>query len=50
MSKSWTDKLIPTGEATAILPIAEGRVKPVTVIGPFSILGRPLTMQPCSRS
>lgn len=33
MSKTWTDKLIPTGEATAILPVAEGRVKPVTVIG-----------------
>src|SRR5436190_1344960 len=33
MSKTWTDKLIPTGEATAILPVDEGRIKPVTVIG-----------------
>lgn len=33
MTQIWTDKLVPTGEATAILPIAEGRIKPVTVIG-----------------
>ena len=30
-------KLIPTGEATAILPIEGGRVKPVTVIGTEAI-------------
>lgn len=28
-----TDKLIETGEATAMLPVAGGKVKPITVIG-----------------
>lgn len=31
--------IIPTGEATAILPVAEGRLKPITVIGTEAIRG-----------
>jgi len=37
MTQTWTDKLIPTGEATAMLPINDGRFKPVTVIGTAAI-------------
>lgn len=37
MKSETTHKLVPTGEATAILPIDGGRVKPVTVIGTEAI-------------
>src|SRR5262245_59670476 len=33
MNQTPKNTLVPTGEATAILPIADGRLKPVTVIG-----------------
>lgn len=35
----WTSTLIPTGEATALLPIENGKHRPVTVIGTESIRG-----------
>ena len=37
MSEKPTHTLIPTGEATAILPVAGGREKPITVIGTHAI-------------
>lgn len=33
------DRFIPTGEATAILPVADGKVSPITVIGTPAIRG-----------
>ncbi len=36
MSEDWK-KLVPTGEATAILPVNGGRKKPITVIGTEAI-------------
>ena len=33
MSESLQSTIVPTGEATALLPVAGGRMKPVTVIG-----------------
>lgn len=37
MSGNLEKSLVPTGEATALLPIAGGRAKPVTVIGTAAI-------------
>lgn len=33
------DRFIPTGEATAIMPVADGKVSPITVIGTPTIRG-----------
>ena len=38
-STDLQSSIIPTGEATAILPVAEGRLKPITVIGTEAIRG-----------
>src|SRR5436190_9939309 len=37
MTESLNSTIVPTGEATAILPVAGGRMKPVTVIGTAAI-------------
>lgn len=37
MTSNWRDQLAPTGEATAILPVADGRLSPITVIGTEAI-------------
>lgn len=39
MSAELQSQIIPTGEATALLPVAGGRVKPITVIGTEAIRG-----------
>ena len=39
MTDSLNSTIVPTGEATAILPVHGGRMKPITVIGTDAIRG-----------